>query len=229
MLDVYLPAPGKANGQAIIIFAGGAYKRLTSGPRGQGAAERFLPEGIAVFSLKYRLSPPSTDVVRDALADAQRAVRLVRSRAEEWRIDPLRIGVVGFSAGSNLTLHLVCNSDAGNPSSRDPIGKFSCRPDFIGLCCPWPFNQKISQFKIDGKVPPAFLAHCRDDKTAPFAFAEEIAAAWKRAGVPVHLQAYDRGGHQAFSLPNETVKDWPDKLLAWMDDQPAIAVKKRTR
>ena len=228
-LDVYLPAPDKANGQAIIIFGGGAYKRLTSGPRGAGAAERFLPKGIAVFSLKYRLRPPSTDIIRDALADAERAVRLVRSRAVEWRIDPARIGVVGFSAGSNLALHLVVNADAGNPASKDVIERFSSRPDFIGLCCPWPFDQKIGQFKIDERVPPAFLVHCRDDKTAPFSFSEDIVAAWKRAGVPAELHPYDVGGHQAFSLPNETIKDWPDKLLAWLDAQPELAAKARRR
>ena len=215
-LDVYLPDPKIATGEAVIICAGGAYTRVVAGPRGAGAAARFLPAGIAVFSLKYRVAPPSTDVLRDALADARRAVRLVRHRAVEWKIDPQRVGVVGFSAGANLTLNLAGHSDPGDPSSADPIERLSSRPDFIGLCCTWPYTQKITDFKIDASHPPAFVLHARDDKTAPFAFSESIVAAWKKAGVPVRFEPYATGGHGAFSVPNEKAKDWPGKFRSWL-------------
>lgn len=228
ILDVYLPEPGKADGRALIVFGGGGYSRLAPALSGSANAARFLPEGFTVFFLKYRLTPPSTDILRDALADAKRAVRLVRSRAPEWHLDPARIGVVGFSAGSNLTLNLACNADAGDPAATDPIERFSSRPDFIGLCCPWPYKQKIAQFKITDKVPPAFIAHARDDKTAPFSFAEQIAAAWKQAGVPVHFEPYATGGHNAFSLQkaDATGKDWADKFVVWINANPALAVAK---
>ena len=226
MLDVYLPAPGKADGRAIIIFGGGGYSHLMPSSAGAVKAEHFLPEGITVFSLKYRLTPPSTDVLRDALADAKRAVRLVRSRATGWHLVPARIGVIGFSAGSNLALNLACTADAGDSTATDPVERFSSRPDFVGLFCTWPYHQKIGQFKITAAVPPAFVAHARDDKTAPFSFSEQITAAWQHAGVPVHFEPYSTGGHKAFSLPDCTAKDWPDKLLAWLKTEPFSPGKK---
>ena len=123
-------------------------------------------------------------MLTDALADARRAVRLVRSHAAEWNISPDRIGMIGFSAGANLILNLATTKDAVDPANMDPISHLSSRPDFIGLAATWPYNQKISSFTIDGSAPPAFIMHARDDTVARFQFAEELAAAWNRANVP---------------------------------------------
>lgn len=206
MLDVYPPAPDKANGKAIIVCSGGGYSRLASGPLGRAAAEIFGARGYTVFSLKYRTSGASTDVRRDALADATQAVRIVRSRATEWGIDPKRVGMVGFSAGANLILNLATTADEAT------------RPDFVGLAATWPHNQTIGSFAIDGRTPPAFVLHTRDDASARFAFAEEIVAAWKAAGVPVEFHAYDSGGHMAFNFPaHEAVKEWTDLFMAWIE------------
>lgn len=220
MLDVYLPAPGKATGAAIIVFSGGGYRQLAPGPRGSGAAFRFLPHGITVFSLKYRLTPPSAHVLRDALADAARAVRTVRARAGEWGVDPHRIAVIGLSAGANLALNLALNADSGDPASPDPIERQNSRPDFLGLCCTWPYNQEPDDFKITADAPPAYFVHARDDTTAPLGFAEAVSAAWQRAGAVTHLEIYATGGHSAFGMPNETATDWPGKFLRWMESLP---------
>lgn len=219
-LDVYLPPAGKGNGAAIVICSGGGYSRLASGPLGEGAAKTFGSMGYAVFSLKYRTSPPSKDVRRDALADARRAVRTVRANAAGWGIDPKRVGLVGFSAGANLILNLAANSDAGDPGAADPIERQSCRPDFVGLAATWPHNQKIADFKIAADAPPAFVMHARDDPTARFAFGEEIVAAWTSAGVPVEFLAVPKGGHMAFNVFPTGADKWPARLDAWMRGLP---------
>ena len=218
-LDVYLPPADKANGAAIIIVSGGGYGRLASGPLGRDAAKLFVPQGYAVFSLKYRLRPPSKNVLQDALADARRAVRLVRSRADEWHIDPKRISMVGFSAGANLILNLATTADAGEGKSSDPVQRFSCRPDFICLAALWQYNQKVAGLTIDGKVPPLFILHAKDDTTAKLAFTEGIIEAWKRAGVPVEFLPYEKGGHMAFNNFRPAPDNWPALFVAWMGKQ----------
>ncbi len=205
MLDVYLPPKGKANGTAIIIVSGGGYGRLASGPLGADAAKRFVPQGFAVFSLKYRTSGASKDVLADAMADGTQALKIVRSRAAEWGIDPKRVGMVGFSAGANLILNLATNT-----ADED------ARPNFVGLAATWPYNQKITSFTIDGRVPPAFVLHTKDDTSARFTFAEEIVAAWKAAGVPVEFHPQDAGGHMAFNTFKPGAEDWPARFDAWL-------------
>jgi acetyl esterase/lipase len=216
MLDVYLPPPHKANGTAIIICSGGGYTRLASGPLGRRAAEIFGPQGYAVFSLKYRVRPPSTDVTADAIADARRAVRIVRSHAAEWKISPDRIGLVGFSAGANLILNLATTQDSVDPKNADPLVRISSRPDFIGLAATWSNNQKVASFTIDGHVPPAFIMHARDDTVAPFQFGEELASAWKRSGKPTTFLPYEKGGHMAFNFPQVPAGDWTDRFDGWL-------------
>ncbi|HSI09330.1 MAG TPA: GDSL-type esterase/lipase family protein [Rariglobus sp.] len=220
MLDVYLPPPDKANGTAIIICSGGGYTRLAAGPLGRRAAEIFGAQGYAVFSLKYRVRPPSTDVVVDAVADARRAVRIVRNRAPEWKIAPDRIGLVGFSAGANLILNLATTQDTVDPTNADPLSRVSSRPDFIGLAATWHNNQKITSFTIDGHVPPAFILHARDDTVAPFQFGEELAAAWKRSGTPFAFLPYEKGGHMAFNFPAVPAGDWTDRFVDWLRQLP---------
>jgi acetyl esterase/lipase len=217
-LDVYLPDPKRATGTAIIICSGGGYARLASRPHGQYAAQKFLPLGIAVFSLKYRLKPPSTQPVIDARADGERAMRLVRSRAKEWNLDPARIGMLGWSAGAGVTLNVALNYDAGDPKATDAVEKISSRPDFVVLFCTYGKLQDKA-LKEGHVLPPAFVNHAKDDTTVPFAASEKIAALWTKAGRPVQLELYDKGGHIGFNWPNEQSKIWPDKFLAWLGEQ----------
>jgi endo-1,4-beta-xylanase len=174
--------------------------------------------GIAVFGLKYRTRYANNDVVEDALADGQRAVRIVRSRAQEWGIDPHRIGVQGYSAGGNLCLNLAGRFDPGDPQAADPVERFSCRPDFCALMCPWPNKRTIDEFPLSGDAPPAFIANARDDKTAPLEFALAIDDKLKGLGVKEQLFVVDTGGHSAFhyGVVDGPGAGWPETLLAWL-------------
>ena len=132
-LTAYLPDKAVATGTAIIVCSGGGYSQLAVKKHGEGAAAVFVPRGIAVFALKYRLQPISKNVVADACADGERALRLARSRAGEWNLDPQRIGIIGYSAGANLILNLLSNFDDGEKGSTDANQGQSGRPDFVGL------------------------------------------------------------------------------------------------
>lgn len=216
-IAVHLPPPERATGQAFIVCPGGSYSRVGLFTSGMGTVDYFVPQGAAVIVLKYRTRPPSTQVVEDSLADAKRAVRLVRHHAARWRIDPTRIGMIGSSAGSHLVLNLATHWDRGDPKAVDPVDRQSCRPDFIGLLCPWPNAQPVTDFPIGSETPPAFVASARDDKVAPTEFAEGIAAAYRRAGVESRLWILEKGGHTAFKLGANRGEGarWPERFSAW--------------
>ena len=185
---------------------------------GDTAAAAFLPHGIAVFSLKYRLRPISKDVVADATADGERAVRLVRARAKEWNLDPQRIGIIGYSAGANLILNLLLNFDDGTPASTDAIERQSSRPDFAGLFSAWPGNQKLTAFHFSKKTPPVYIAHTEDDTTARVEFARGIEAELKKADAPVQAEYFPKGGHTAFTIGAGEHGDWPQRFLPWLTE-----------
>lgn len=211
-LDIY--RPNKPNGVTLLVCSGGGYRKLASGPLGLGAADEFLKDGYTVCSLKYRLSPPSNDVVSDACGDGARALRLIRSRAAEWGIDPGRVGMMGFSAGANLILNLACRNEKGDPEAGDPLERLSARPDFMVLAALWPYQQpKLSDWALHSDLPPAMILHARDDRTAPIETAEAIAGAMQAKGVPVQLEVYEQGGHMAFNFPSPSAADWPQRFI----------------
>lgn len=217
-LDVYRPL--KPNGVGLIICSGGGYKKLASGPLGLGAADEFLSDGFTVFSLKYRLSPPSKNVVRDATADGARALRIIRSHAEEWELDPTRIGMIGFSAGANLILNLVGQNLVSQPTGRTALEKLSAKPDFMILAALWRHDQNnIGDFLIGDSMPPAFILAAQDDSIAPAAEAKELAGVLRAAGNHAKLEIYQSGGHLAFKFPNLKAKDWPARLRQWLKER----------
>ncbi len=213
---VHLPDKQKATGAAVLVCPGGGYREVGSVADGMGAVPYFVPKGVAVIVLKYRTHPPSTDVANDALADAKRAMRLVRLHAKEWGIDPQRFGVIGSSAGSNLTLNLATHCDRGDATSKDPIDVESCRPDFIALLCPWPNQKTVADFPIGNDMPPTFIASAKDDKVAPFTFASDLADACKSAGVPTEFWPIEAGGHTAFKQARNPANQWPEHIVAWL-------------
>lgn len=212
--DTPAPASGRP---AVIACPGGGYTHLTRLVGADGAVAALLPEGMVVVSLKYRTTPPSTDVEVDALADGKRAVRLVRQHALEWGIDPHRIGMVGWSAGANLVLNVACHADAGLSISTDPVERQSSRPDFVIMLSPWPAKRSSADYPISTSAPPAFIASAEDDKTAPAGFARAIGDAYRDAGVPVHLWVVPTGGHGAFTInaPGEGGA-WIARFLPWL-------------
>lgn len=213
---VHLPDPAVASGLALIVCPGGSYREVGAFADGMRTVPYFVPKGTAVIVLKYRTRPPSTNVETDALADAKRAVRLVRHHAKGWGIDPDRIGMVGSSAGSHLILNLATHSDGGDPDAVDMVEKESCRPDFIALLCPWPNKQTVEAFPIDSSTPPAFIACARDDTVAPISFSESIVAAMTSAGVSVDFWPVEKGGHTAFKQIRNPAYHWMDRVVKWL-------------
>src|SRR6478752_1506746 len=135
----YLPAKEKATGVGVIVLPGGGHRNLAIGHEGYNVGEWLAAHGIAAFVVKYRLArePGSTyQIEREALADTQRAIRLVRSRATEWGVNPDAVGVMGFSAGGELASLASIRMDGGNEAASDPIDRQSAKPNFQALIYP---------------------------------------------------------------------------------------------
>ena len=214
----YLPAPGKATGAAIVIAPGGGHVELWVDHEGYNLAKWFSDRGVAAFVLKYRLArqKDSTYTVEgNSLKDIQRAIRLVRSRASEWGIDPDRVGIMGFSAGGNLAAIAATHYDAGIAGAADPIDAQSSRPAFEALIYPGlPPDMKLSK-----DTPPAFLLCGEDDRPDIAQGLPELYVALKRAGVSAELHVYSGVGH-GFGLRERNtgpITHWPSQLFEWLD------------
>jgi acetyl esterase/lipase len=186
--------------------------------------------GIAVIGLKYRLRPPhkasNEGIQALTLLDAKRAVKLVRYRAAEWDIDPLKIGIVGYSAGGNLAMNLAANFDVGEGKSADPITRESSRPDFAVGLATWHWRQKENPFTFRKDSPPVFLVHATNDGIeggAPIEMPKAIKTQLEGLGVPVKMEIFDEGAHGVGNLIPQRVKSgfppakWPQLLVAWLE------------
>jgi endo-1,4-beta-xylanase len=222
-LTAYLPPANRATGVGVILAPGGAFQYLAVSIEGIEVAEWLNAHGIAAFVLKYRLpnsegSPYSVD---DALKDAQRALRVVRSRAGEWNLDAGRIGIMGFSAGGTLVGLTGTRFDAGDPVASDPIERLGSRPDFLVFVYA---GAPVEPTAITPATPPAFLISAADDPR-PSAAHLALFAALRAAGVPAELHVYERGGHGFGFLGRSPefltwpVAGWPDQLLSWLSDR----------
>jgi acetyl esterase/lipase len=217
-LTVYLPPRARANGAAVVICPGGGHRILAIDHEGYDVARWLNSIGVAGIVLKYRLARTEgagykVDV--HALADARRAMRLVRNRAEEWGIDPKRVGLMGFSAGGELAALASTRPEPGSPTAEDPIDRLGSRPDFQVLVYPGGRPESL-QFTKD--TPPAFLLVAADDRLSDRTLA--IFTALRKAGVPAELHVYARGGH-GFGMHEiqAPVAHWPARLQEWMEDR----------
>lgn len=235
-LTMLLPAADKASGAAIVICPGGGYGGLADHEGSQYA--RWLNEhGIAGFVLQYRLG--SAGYRHPAmLQDAARALRTVRSRAGEWKLDPKRIGIMGSSAGGHLASTLVTHFDAGRPDAADPIERASSRPD-LGILCypvismganthqgsknnllgkdpsPELVRELSNELQVTKETPPCFLWHTWEDKGVKIENALSFANALQAAGVRFDLHVYERGPH---GLGLGTREWQPEKRHPWTRD-----------
>lgn len=217
-LFVYLPPKEINNGTSLIICAGGGYNHLAMCIHVENVVRILNDQGIAVFGLKYRTNYGKNDVEADALADGKRAIRLVRSRAAQWNIDPNRVGVQGYSAGANLCLNLISHFDGGDAKAADKVQRFSSRPDFCVLMSSWPNGKTIDHFPLERNVPPTWIAIARDDTTADIAFSQAIDDRLKALGVVHEIFIVESGGHGAFhyGMAKGPGGQWPEPLFAWL-------------
>ena len=238
-ITVHLPAPEKATGTAMVICPGGGYGGRVVEGEGHGIARWLNAHGIAGVVLEYRL--PAGNYHRPML-DAQRAIRVVRSHAAEWKIDPRRIGIVGFSAGGHLASTAGTHFDAGNDKSADPVERLSCRPDFMVLVYPvitmgekshggsrknllgaTPSAELIDLFsnekQVTAKTPPAFLTHARTDAVVPVAHSQMFHEALKAKGVAAELQEFPKGNHGYNGYKGEEWDAWQKRSLEWLGER----------
>jgi endo-1,4-beta-xylanase len=217
-VTVYLRSKETATGVAIVIAPGGGHSTLWVDHEGYNVAKWLSDHGIAGFVLKYRLArePGSTYTVEGtSLADTQRAIRLVKSRAAEWGVDPDRIGVIGFSAGGELAALAATHVDPGKPDAPDPIDRISSAVAFFGLMYPAiPKDMPLSK-----DMPPAFLVCGENDRQNISQGLPELYIAMKKAGAQAELHVYTKVGH-GFGVRATTkgpVAQWPQRFYDWMD------------
>jgi acetyl esterase/lipase len=223
-ITVFLPPREKATGTAVVVAPGGGFHELVYENEGVRAAEFFNGIGVAAFVLKYRLpdeenSPYSMDNVRQ---DAYRAMRLVRSRAPEWQLDPRRVGMMGFSAGGALVSLVAYAPGNGDPAAPDPIDRLNGKPDFQILVFPGGPEPE----NITSDAPPSFLIVANDDEYGCDKVTLGIFEKLRAAGVRTEAVFLSQGKH-AFNMnerPNLlTVMHWPRQLADWMHDSGYLA------
>jgi acetyl esterase/lipase len=215
-LTPYFPNPAKATGAALVICPGGGYGHLAE-LEGDHYARFFNEHGIAGFVLKYRLATGGYHHPA-MLQDAARAMRTVRARAGEWKLDPKRIGIIGSSAGGHLASTLLTHFDAGKPDAADPIERESSRPDLGILCYPVismdqfahqgskhnllgnnPSPELVrylsNELQVTKDTPPCFIFHRYEDAGVLVENSLLFAEALRKAGVPFDLHIYQKGPH----------------------------------
>ena len=233
-LTVFRPA--KPNGAAVILMPGGGYERVVTDKEGFETARWLADRGYTCFVLLYRLPGDHWGAGPDApLQDAQRAVRLARSKAASLKVDPARIAIMGFSAGGHLAASLTTRFDAKVYDKVDAADDLSARPDLSGLIYPVismaegpvhagsrnqllgpsPTPEQITLYSPDqvvtGREPPVFLLHAADDKTVPVVNSLMMFTALKTKKVPAELHVFEEGGHGfgLRSIAGKPVAAWP--------------------
>lgn len=237
-LTIYLPPSGKASGTSVVVCPGGGYGHLAVDHEGVQIAEWLNAHGIAAFVLRYRIAPRYHHPA--PLLDAQRAIRIVRSRAAEFQVSPDRIGIWGFSAGGHLASTTETHFDNGNGNSPDPIERVRSRPDFAVLAYPVisftteyvhkgslrnllgenpdpKLVQSLSnETQVTSETPPTFLFHTNEDTGVPPENSVLFYMALRRHGVPAEMHIYEPGKHGVgLALNHPTLSSWSDLLERW--------------
>lgn len=227
-LVVYLPAKDKATGAAVIVAPGGGHANLAIQHEGWNVAQWLADHGVAAFVLKYRLAkdnanpagtPQPYTVDRDALADAQRAFRIIRARAKEWNVNPSSIGIVGFSAGGEVALLAATRGADGKSDASDPIERQSARANFFSLI--YPGGLPRTDIELSKETPPTFLAAGYGDRQNISEGLAEFYLKCKKAGVSAELHMYAGAGH-GFGV-RDTNKGpsgaWIARFHEWLGDR----------
>ncbi len=242
-LDVFRAA--NPNGAAVLVMPGGGYSRVVLDKEGYEIGRWLAARGVTAFVLFYRLPGDGwQDRANVPLADAQRAMRLIRSQAAQWKVDPARVAAMGFSAGGHLCADLATRHAASVLPPRDAIDALDARPMLAAPIYPvitmdphfahsgsrkqllgeTPSDTLAAahspELQVSKATPPCFLIHAEDDDVVPVENSLIFRRALKAAGVPVELHLFERGGH-GFGLrgaAGKPVAAWPDLFLAWAKD-----------
>lgn len=250
-IEVY-PAPAENNsGTAVVVCPGGGYYGLSFIGEGSQIGKWLNSLGITAFVLKYRL--PDEAIMKNKnigpMQDGQRAMRIVRSRAKEWGIDPQKIGIIGFSAGGHLASTISTHFNEKVYPSSDTT---SARPDFSLLIYPVismdstithmgsrqsllgnnPKPELVKHFsnelQVTGKTPPAFMVHSMDDGAVPVQNSIRYALAMRNHGVPCELHIYEYGGHGYGLAPwGGTHSAWPEACRKWLEENGFLSKGKK--
>ena len=233
-LNVYRPS--KADGAAVVVIAGGGYARISAGAESSPTSRWLQSIGVTAFELIYRL--PGEGWSRDApFQDGQRAMRLVRSLAPSYGVDPARIGVIGFSAGGHLAGMLAVGSGEAFYAPADAVDAISARPNFCGLIYGMlsmmddshsmreligthPSRAEREAYSVErlvgGDTPAAFLAQAADDPICPVENSLMMFAALRTARIPTEMHIFQSGGHGwGLGRPGTEVHAWPELFVRW--------------
>jgi acetyl esterase/lipase len=244
-ITVFLPRTMTPGTPAMIVCPGGGYGALAANHEGRQVANFLNSLGMAAFVLRYRLGPKYHHPVQ--LGDAQRAIRTVRAKSAEWRIDPSRIGIMGFSAGGHLAMTASTWFDGGQAGAADPIDRAASRPDFtvlgypvISMTAPWTHQgskrnllgdapdadlaAKLSGEKAVTKVtPPTFIFQTNQDTAVPAENSVHYYLALRQAGVPSELHVFERGPHGVGLANNDpALSAWSTLLANWLRGRAVI-------
>lgn len=243
-LEIYLPAKRNAIDKAVLICPGGGYHFLSYDWEGTDIAKWFNSKGIVAFILKYRLPQSKSLIVphEAPLQDAQRAMRWIRFNADEYGVNPNKIGVIGFSAGGHLASTLGTQFNAPNTFKEQPLDTISARPDFMALIYPVvtmkdDYTHQGSQINLLGKdasddlktkysnelqvtenTPQTFIVHSGDDKAVPVENSLQFYKALKDKDIQAELHVYPYGGHgYSLAIGQGRLQTWVDRLEDWLE------------
>jgi acetyl esterase/lipase len=218
-LTAYLPKAEESKGVAVLVCPGGGHRLLVVGAEGMDAAKYLQSMGYAAFVLKYRLGREEDtpySIEKHALEDGQRAMRIIRSRAEEFGVSSDKIGMLGFSAGGEVVSMVTYADPKTVVNPTDDIDRLSSHPDFQMLVYPGPLGIPET---LPKNSPPAFLLVANDDGAAKNILS--LVAKYRKIDRPVEAHLYASGGH-GFNLGQrsslQSINTWPKRMEQWLND-----------
>lgn len=242
-LEIFLPPKGIATGQGVVICPGGGYRGVAYDIEGTEIAKFLNTKGIAGFVLKYRMPGAESVVVRNEapLQDAKRALRTVRTNADEWNLSQDKIGVMGFSAGGHLASTLGTHFNSEDKFEKNSIDFEDARPDFMILVYPVitmkdsfthqgsknnllgvnPDDELVEYYSNETQItvdtPPTFLVHASDDEGVPVENSLLFYRALEENGISAEMHIYPEGGHGFnLGLDRGHLEGWTDRLYDWL-------------
>lgn len=238
-VTVFLPDEKKSTGTGVVVLPGGGYSHLAMDHEGYKVARWLNEIGIAAFVVKYRLGERYRHPVQ--LGDAQRAIRLVRSKAQSWGLDTDKIGILGFSAGGHLASTAGTHFGEGKPNAQDPVDQQSSRPDFMILIYPVitmqsDYTHQGSRYHLLGenpnpelvellsnekqitdKTPPAFIVHGSNDAGVPVQNSVQFYLALQEFNIPAEMHLFEDGPHGFGLAPDDPeLSHWTTLCERWM-------------